>query len=325
MTKPKQNVGLPWLDINLERDAAVGRVVGEFIKSKKRGKHNKPKLTPPEERQLAQDMKNAELGRSKGGRLLHTFGDTINVENAQTASKVAPMKDWDRAAEKMHSDRDLFDLGRGRLGIKRISEAIKADDILSKPNLLDMVKDVTILPQSVKNYLRDPRESGFAGFINFDCLIDLGKGREGRFEVQIMPEDYYVVDRHSHRLYEMIRIIQDVPKAWQQDEDKKVEWALVTANRALFVEHGLRSRFIGLREDHWQLSISPEDAKEIFDILDRIQNRIQATPGRHYGWMKETEEAITFAKTSVQNIANSDPRQMLRAYRDIRRKEGLDR
>ena len=161
--------------------------------------------------------------------------------------------------------------------------------------------------------------------VNFDCWITLGKGRFGKFEAQIMPADYDIVDKHSHRLFEMIRIIQDVPGAYQQEEDKKVEWALVAANKALFVEHGLRSGFIAVRQDDWKLSLSGDEAKEIFDILDRIGNRIEAIPGRRHAWMRETEEAITYAKTSVQNIANSSPERMQKTYNDIRRQEGLNR
>ncbi len=121
-----------------------------------------------------------------------------------------------------------------------------------------------------------------------------------------MPRGYEEVDKHSHRIFELIRIVQDVPKAYQSEADQRVIDALILSNQALYLEHGIRTGFVAAREDNWRMRISENDIKEAHDILDRIRSTIESFPGRsNLKWRTESAEAMTYAKTSIVNVANT--------------------
>lgn len=300
---------LPWQSLDPELDQAVFKLIQTRAAPVSR---THKKLTEKEKSALQQEFKNAGQARTSGGKLLRAIGTAIGVEDVHRSTMLAPLKNWDRSLEKKQAGRSTHDIGRGRLYIGPTTRYIKATKLFntinkngSIPNI--SIKGVSIIPDSVRDYLATPRESGFAGMINFDCEIDLGKSRMGHFEAQIMPRGYEEVDKHSHRIFELIRIIQeDVPAAYQSEADQRIVDALIKSNQALYVEHGIRTGFIAVRQDNWRMRLSDDDVKEAHDILDRIRSTIEALPGRNnLKWRTETAAAMTYAKTSIVNVANT--------------------
>jgi hypothetical protein len=135
-----------------------------------------------------------------------------------------------------------------------------------------------------------------------DLDIDLGKGRRGRFELQFMPEGYETIEPLSHRLFNMIRILKELPDAYKKPEDQEIQDALILANHAMYIEIGHRTGFIDARKDEAP-KFTQEKIDDAFDILDRIASEIEILGGRPFKWKQETIQATTMAKTSLQHIA----------------------
>ena len=223
-----------------------------------------------------------------------------------------PMKEWDTALRKQFTQAagSLNDLGRSRILIKTTEQYNQALQTIMAtksgrkgPQAID-VKGTTIVG-NVNNYLRNASKAGYAGSINFDIEIDLGKGRTGLSEVQIMPEAYEECYDHSHILYEMIRILKQIPKAFRTNAQTSISEALVNANQSLFYEHGTRTGFIEVRDDIKDFALIEEEFRDCLDILDRIRTALEQTKyGAHKRppkWFKESLMALSYAKTSATN------------------------
>lgn len=295
---------VPWAQQGNDVDRAVYRLVNELKKRKSR--KTKPNLSSKEECYLSRKFKNAAHGRSSAYKFMKALATKANLENPDTAISVADMKEWERAAIKhLNVNRDTNDLGRGRIYIQNVAEyeaITRLARCRSKNHNPINISGVSIIDGSCEDYLKNPRKSGFAGFINFDIDIKVGKSQQvGKFEVQIMPADYEKTDAISHKLFDMIRILQETPDSYKTDADRKVEDALVLANQALFIEAGQRSGFISIREGDLP-KITSKKLELVNSILDSIGTEIQDIGGRNFAWKIDTVDATTQAKTSLVNV-----------------------
>ena len=310
-TKDTKQTRLPWLQENPELDKAVSRVVNEF-KNTKTQKREPAEIDGKTEQHLLRRLKDAEQGRSKAGKFMLALAKGMEVEDPETSYVVAGMKSWDRIVNKFNAAaRDVNDLGRGAVYINSVDE-YKAFQRIMRSKTKDgevrqlNAKGVHIIDGSMDDYIASPRKSGYAGSINFNIDLDIGKGRHGVFEVQIRPKAYQDIDKKSHYLYDMIRILQEVPQSFLTDGDKEVRDSLITANRALFEEHSLRHGFDEVRKGE-PLQISAAEMRSITGILDRLRTAIESLPGHGSKWQSESADALTYAKTSVVNVHMSCP------------------
>ncbi len=300
------NKSLPWIKPNRELDEATHRVVRALIDSKKDDK-KLGKLPSKELTRLTRAYKDAEQSRTPAGKFLRAFAEEMGLEDPDGSYFIADMKNLDRAAVKLtDAHRNISDLGRGRIYInspKDYEAFYRVWRSKTKGGVVRLLgrNGETVADGSFRDYMKSPRKSGFAGFVNFDIEIDLGKGRTGRFEVQIMPRAYDRIDKVSHKLFDMIRILEETPPAYLTSADKQVRDALILANQALFVEHGIRTHFIQFREDKMP-RITSSKLDQATSILDRIWSTLESLEGRCYSWMSDTKEAMTEAKTSLLNI-----------------------
>ncbi len=237
----------------------------------------------------------------------------MGLVDSDNAAYMAPMKEWNRAVEKLDLEgRNLHDLGRGRLLVRTPDKIEEFYKILKSKDKDGSIKafstdKVKIIDGSLDDYLAEQRSSGYCGSINFDLEVDLGKGRVGTIEMQLMPRDYVETYDMSHHLFKMIRSLQEIPPMWRSEEQSKVLSALKTANAALFDEVAERHGFIELRKKPYE-QIDQKKLSDVNEILDRIRTEIDHLPGRKLKWREGTQTALTFAKTSVLNKFLANPK-----------------
>jgi len=302
---------LPWLQDNPELDSAVSRIVTTYS-SIKTQKYLPRDIDHKTEQYLKRSLKDAAQGRSKADKFMFAMANAMDIKNPETAYIVAKMKSWDRIVNKFNSSaRDINDLGRGAIYIDSVEEYKAFHKILSSKTRDGEfrqlnIKGVHLINGSLDDYIANPRKSGYAGSINFNIDLDIGKGRHGIFEIQIRPKAYQDIDKKSHYLYDMIRILQEVPTSFLSEGDKQVRDAMITANRALFEEHSCRHGFDEVRKGP-PLHINAEEMRSITGILDRLRTAIEATPGNDHEWQNEAANALTYAKTSVMNVHMASP------------------
>lgn len=305
MTDQTLNLRTPWTKgINPGVDAAVQSLVSEIKDRHKAGEETN--LTQIQKDKLARDFKNAEQGRGYAGKYMRALAKAMHLECPDAAVVIAPMKRWNRAAEKISiADRNLHDLGRGRIYIKTPKDIQKFYKLLNGKNAEGHIPGAThnasIIPGSISNYLENPRKSGFAGALLFDLEVDLGKNRFGALEAQIMPEDYQDVYNQSHRLYDMIRIFQEIPENFRTRDHNYILENLVRANAALFDEFSMRTGFDVLRKEPIHV-VTEEEYEMGFDVLDKIWTELNRGRSNKEPWIKETQDALSFAKTSLANL-----------------------
>lgn len=302
----QKRTNLPWLKQDPELDKAVHSLV-QMLKNTKTKRPGSVELDEKSEQRLKRQFKDAEHGRTTAGKYMRAIALELGHEDPDLAYIVAGMKDWDRVKDKfVNAARDVRDLGRGSVYINSIEEYRAFHSILKSKTKDGIVKrlnvrDVRIIEGSMDDYLANPRKSGYAGSINFNIEIDLGKGRHGTFEIQVRPSAYQDIDKKSHRLYDLIRLLQEVPGGYLTPSDHEVMDALVTANQALFEEHAWRYGFDEINKNK-PLEISYAQMRSIKGILDRLRTTIENLPGRNFAWKSETADALTYAKTSVDNV-----------------------
>lgn len=295
---------MPWMSAqNPELDEATAHLIKEL--GERHAKTAEFVLSAKERSNLMREFKNSEQGRSPLNKFLASIARKMNITNPE-AVFVAPMKDWDRAVEKLHAPgRTLHDLGRARIKVSDAKQVKAFYKLLpskdSEGHISGTPAKAFMLPGSLDDYLQSPRKSGYAGSINFDVEVYISKGRWGTLEVQIMPDDYEVVDKRSHRLFDMIRILHEIPDNFRTEEHKYLAEGLVIANQALFDEQAIRTRFDVLRaKPIYQLTEAK--LKHATDVLERVRNAVDNIPGRKLDWIVETADALSYAKTSVLNM-----------------------
>ncbi len=305
MTDKLSSLRTPWTrGVNPGVDAAVKALVNEIRDRHKAGEE--ANLTQLQKDKLARDFRNAEQGRGYAGKYMRALAKAMNLECPDAAVVIAPMKGWNRAAEKLSTvDRNLHDLGRGRIYVKTPKDIQKFYKLLNGKNAEGHIPGAThsasIIPGTISNYLETPRKSGFAGALLFDLEVDVGKNRFGALEVQIMPEDYQDVYDQSHRLYDMIRIFQEIPENFRTPDHNYVLKNLVRANAALFDEFSMRTGFDVLRKEPIHV-VTEEEYETGFDVLDKIWTELNRGRSNKEPWVKETQDALSFAKTSLANL-----------------------
>ena len=304
---------LPWIKYDPNMDEAAARLV-TTLRNKKNSR-KKTKVSEKEESQLQRDFKLAEQAQSKADRYMYKIAVALGLDPAVAVDR-ADMKDWERALDKKFNSvgRNLHDLGRGTIYLDDVQQYHAFKKLLNaktKTGVINSlgIKSVRILEGSIDDYLASPRSSGFAGSFNMDLEIDVAHGKKAMFEVQIRPAAYKEVDKQSHLLFDMIRVLQDVPESYLTKEDKKIEEALVLANKALFVEQAHRSGFVEILPKGLQkMKISEEDYNAAHEVLDRLRSKIESVGGRPFTGQKATTEALSIAKTSLDNIYRAQGR-----------------
>ncbi len=297
--KTIKNEWLPQLSPSI--DSVIRGLVREIAT---RNEHHSPKikLSKKAEKSLTQAFKNAEQGRSSADSLMQIIAKKMKVESNSNTVFIVPMKDLQRAREKSTiPGRNLNDLGRGTILFSTPAQY----EFLKKslPSLIKNsgIKKATIIKDKIDDYIKKPRKSGYAGGLHTDFEIELTKGNIGNFELQIKPEQYQKADTQSHLLYDMIRILEEIPRNLLTRDHLKVKIALLRANRALFDEEAFKHGYMDIRK---QPNNTPTQRvrDNTVTILDHIQQNIDQLRGRKYKWREETKDAITFAKSSIQNL-----------------------
>lgn len=305
-TTNKRRTNLPWIKQDPALDQAVHNLV-QMLKNSKTKRPGSVDLDEKTEQRLKRQFKDAEHGRTTAGKFMRAIALELGNDDPDLAYIVAGMKDWDRVKDKfVNAARDVRDLGRGSVYINSMDEYRAFHSILkskTKEGIVKRlnVKDVRIIEGSMDDYLANPRKSGYAGSINFNIEIGLGKGRHGVFEIQVRPSAYQDIDKKSHRLYDLIRLLQEIPGAFLDPSDHEVMDALITANQALFEEHAWRYGFDEANKNP-PMDIGYAQMRTIKGILDRLRTTIENLPGRNFAWKSETADALTYAKTSVDNV-----------------------
>lgn len=309
---------LSWLFQNQpELNDAIDNLVTELIKFKTSAPTDR--LPGKQEDKFTQEYKNAELGKSKGEQYILGLAKAMGYEHPHDCVDLAPMKDRYRAREKFNlASRNAHDFGRSRLYLYEPGDRDSFYKVLGSKTKDGVIKNiqckgVKVVDGSLSDYLEKARKSGFSGTINLDLEIDLGKGRIGYYEVQLMPYDYIQVDKHSHALYDMIRILDEIPDSFKTKGVERLEDILVMANASFFIEHGERTGFIVLREDA-KIRITEQDLHSANDILTRLRDKLDdwvktqsagkkrsSRPSSKLQWAKDASEALSFAKTSILN------------------------
>jgi hypothetical protein len=295
----------PWISgSSTKLNDAAHTIASKLLKTHTNG--SSTKLSDPQKKELETLIKNAEQGRSGAEKFMRSLNKAIDKKFLEAAVIIAPMKSLERASKKFSdAGRNMSDLGRGRIVVKSPKEMEKLYAILAQRDrdkfLENYSQNVTIATGSFSDYLGEPRRSGYAGSINFDLEIDNGKGRKGKFEVQIVPEAYLETCDQSHKIYEIIRAIEENNEWNNSDECQAIRYALVMANTAMFDEFAIRTGFDRFRRAPMQ-KISEEDWRETMDVLEIMRSAIETLPGRSKPWQKKTMDALTFAKTSVTNM-----------------------
>lgn len=300
----KTELKLPWQ--NLELRDSVNTLIQALKDSN--ANYRKTNICEKDQNYLSRQFKKAKLGKSKSHRFMAAIAKAIGIEKPEARIKYATGKEWERAKEKyLDESRNMNDLERGRImlsSVEKYNNLIKLLKTMTKDGQLNgiSIEGVSILPDKIDNYIEGARKSGWAGALNMDLEVDLGKGRTGTFELQFMPEGYDVIEPLSHRLYEMIRILEALPASYKGKEGQKIEEALILANHALYIEEGFRAGFINVRKDQVPEFTAGKIAYA-YDVLEQIGNAIDSLGGRSYKWKQETKHATTVAKTSLQNIS----------------------
>ncbi len=313
----RDSLAIPWLSAATEETEGTLRTLAAEINRRHDASSAPVSLSEKQTTSLAKQFKNSEMGRGKASKFLLSLAKALSIPCPDGAVEVAEMKSWHRAAEKFFmAERHINDLGRGRIYINDVKElntlnkiihAMSRDGHINSTNL----KHVRIIKDSIDDYLKTPRKSGYAGGFNFDLEVDLGKDRTGHYEVQIMPRAYKETYEHSHHLYDMIRILQEIPEAFRSAEENIVMDALILANASLFNEQAERTGFIRYRTKPYSL-MTKGQMDFSFEILDRLRTAIENLPvskaahkarsqGTH-AWKEETMDALTYAKTSLLNV-----------------------
>ena len=297
---------LPWIQY-LDIDQAVYKLVRELKNRKEL--NNASSLSQKDISYLKREFKCAEQSRSHGCKFMRALNKEAGVEDPDGAFILGDMKEWTRAAKKLKAtDRNLHDLGRGRIYLDDISHYKKIMKVLKSKHSSGVISALNlpnyhIIEGSLDNYLENPRQSGFAGSLNFDLLIDNGKGRYGKFEVQVMPKEYKETDKISHHLFDMIRVLQDKPKDSITGNDKKILKSLILVNKMLFIEQAQRTGFIDIRKDKSRLPIIGQTELQLANkVLDNIEMAIQGLSGRNFKWRRQTIGAIEDARTCLENM-----------------------
>ncbi len=293
-------------------DQAVTRLIST-LRDKKNAR-NKTKISSKDENQLVRDFKNAEQAQSKADRYMYKIAEALGLDPTVAVER-ADMKTWERALDKRFnaSGRNLHDLGRGTIYIDSVDEYYALQKLLNsktKTGVLSQLKiqGVRIIEGSMDDYLANPRSSGFSGSLNMDVEINLGR-QKGTFEIQVRPAAYKEADKQSHFLFDMIRVLQDVPESYLTEEDKKIEESLVLANKAIFVEHAHRTGFVEiLPKNKQKLRMSKEEYDQAHEVLDRLWTELEHLPGKPFKDKKETMDAISVTKTSIDNIYRAQGR-----------------
>lgn len=285
------------------------RTLVEFVDMQHNNVKDKASKVPTK---LTQEYKNAEQSRGTLSKAMTALAEEMGVTDAKNAAYIGPMKNLKRTLEKLGDDQgaEIFDLGRGRILVRDPDKFVNLAKILKKKDedghLYAFKSDkVSIIKD--KNYTEKVSKYGYGGSWNIAALIDLGKNRWGRVEMQAMPREFVKTYDDSHFLYEIMRLQEDaVNEKFRTPEQKKVIDVLIKANRALFDEVAVRTGFITLREgenlkdklEH----LTQEEADEVWDVLDYMQTEIGALSGKDPGWRQKTIQAMTNAKTSIHNM-----------------------
>jgi hypothetical protein len=228
-SKSQRSLRVPWLGADSpEIDKVIGVLVQEIDKT--HSDDAAVALTLKEHFKLDQEFKKAEHSRSPASRYMSAIAKEmgIDVDNTRDSIVIPPIKNRKRAEAKLKAEgRTMHDLGRGRIVFDTPEQLEAFYKLMKRKNKSGVIRGfekhpVNVMPDTYNDFLAKQRSSGFSGFINFDIEIDLGKGRKGTFEIQLMHRDYiHVCDKQSHYLYDMIRMLDEIPKPFRSEEQEK--------------------------------------------------------------------------------------------------------
>ena len=272
----------------------------------------------PESRVNLNDRKHRSLQRKfnhaqEGGRA----GDecTISIADLVGAPKWKfDTKEFGRAAQKLLADgRNMNDLRRSRIYFEdtihhsaqeQYRAFVKLIESVDKDGYIPVLKTrkVRLIPDKTDDYIRTSRPaSGYAGAYHADIEIDIGKGNKAYYEIQAMPLAYEDIDTHSHMLFDIIRQLDEIPEPYRTPEQYQIKQALMLMNGALYDEEAIESGFISERKTRIK-GISQEEKELIDHIGNRLARAINELPGRKLSWRKSTQDALVFARSSVDNM-----------------------
>lgn len=320
MTRKDFNNKVPW---RKRGNDVFDPIIKDLMEGEKRDLREdvSENLSAGQSFKLTQLFKTAGFGRSTAHKFMTALVRHVGVVNDTGAIRMSRLKDRSKAGQKIYTDqRSSRDLARGRILIESPDQYEKVMQLLrsAKANRGFVsklrVNGVRIAEDKhgayYTDYIANPRKSGYAGSINLDLEIDVGKGKTATFELQIMPWDYENAYDHSHCLYSFIRRLDRAIEDQNQDQDTKLaihtlRRILIRSNTAIFDEHAQRADYMQYRKTKPE-PLSLKEARQMNDILDRISTA--ASQMMHTKNPKERErgeeilDAVKEAKTSIQNL-----------------------
>ncbi len=295
---------VPWtLAYDGDLDKAIESTISALIA---RHEEKEDVILPPKlERALQQEFKKSQEGLSPFYRVINWLAKEIEAE-----AEIGPMKEWHRTVTKFAAQgRKPNDLGRGRIFVddpEQVREFYKIWSSKDKDgHIPGMPKNTFIVPGSYDDYLAEQRWSGYASALHFDICVNSHKGHGGgTLENQIMPRSYLKTYGQSHKLFDIIRMIHEIPAPMRSKEQQYILDGLIIANGALFDEFALRPPHFSVLRKKPIKELDQKSAAHARDVIDRLWTPFENFHGRRPPWMDETMEAFTFAKSSVFNMSN---------------------
>lgn len=300
MTKRNNKTHLPWAEVAHDRTFGLKRVIHGLLRTmsdNERNPDNHIPLSEKDEKRALLQFKKSEAGQSHNHQFMQHIADQIGA-----TCERGPAKDIIRYLQKHNlADRNTNDAHRGRILISNSEQYEKLIELLNKADSegylpTHSTSSIRVIPNSTDDYIKKQRKSGYSGSVNFDVLYK----DECPFEIQVMPDSYQRTYDHSHRLFDMIRMLEETPKHMQSREQLMIKTALIRANRALFDEDAYRHGFMECREKGPNRPPTEKVLLKTNDILDRLSENLGNNPKEE--WAIETKDAIAYAKTSLTNL-----------------------
>lgn len=269
------------------------------------------RLASKDEQRLAGAFNTANMTKDTFHMYLRDVAEEVMGLDPDTATVMAPMKQRQRAAEKLKTpDRSAFgDIVRGRIVFEDVQEykrfvaRLKGSQELHEDWGKREGRGVWLQPDSVSNYLKNPRAaSGYAGSINLNVDVDCKKNRMGSAEIQVMPRVFIETYDQSHLLFEMIRHISETPKAYRSEGQEKLREALVAYNTALWDAAARKHGFMKLRDEE-PAALGNEELLQRAShasVLGRLMGQMEGSASKSPRF-QETIEALYAAQQAFES------------------------
>ena len=156
----------------------------------------------------------AEMSQERLERYARALAEDMGLMPDMAVSR-GPLKNlqriFDKANGRLGGDiTQVKDIARARILFETPEQMLKAREMLTSPQApfhkLWSKRGVEVVEFS-DHYL-DPKSHGYIG-AHLTVKVDLGKGRQGFYEIQFMHKDMQLTDMKTHQMYEHLRRIEE--------------------------------------------------------------------------------------------------------------------